>query len=475
MATASARNASSGAGSAGPPGTRRRILRIGVLLGGKIIEERLVRERTDVTIGQSAKNTFSIPLESLPRQWTLFALENDNYQLRYTQQMDGRISDGGQIYPLDNLKNQTAQNRGDHWVLPLSDQSRGKVSIGELTLLFQFVTEPPKQPRPMLPASVRGTFADRIDPRLAVIMSISIILHFALALFAWFHDPRIGTGLADRAYNMTFTAQTYDESFQVPELPTTDTGEAAGEPKPAGGEKAPDKKPAGGGDKKPAGGGKPDGGRDSNDAVALGEQAANFADALFSDDDGGSGLSGDMNRRKPGTDLGQQLNDVRESGKTVAVGGGSGRGTRGDGDPRTGTGKGPKIDGPSGPVSAGGGKGEEKVPSGRISVSEKQTFDESTLNADAVLAKIMSAYMAGLKRCHKEALKTDPNARGKVVLKFTVNESGRVVSPSAKGFDSTLDACIRGRMESWRFAEPKDKDGDPTDATFQIALAMQPE
>jgi hypothetical protein len=278
---------------------------------------------------------------------------------------------------------------------------------------------------------------------------------------------------------MTVTAQTYDEDFKVPELPTDTTGTVPTEAKPAGGgeDKKPDKKPGGGGEKKPGGAdaGKSDGGRNNNDAVALQEEASRFADALFSDDEGGSGLSGDMSRRKPGTDLGQQLNDVKESGKTVAVGGGSGRGTRGDGDPRTGTGKGPKIDGPSGPVSAGGGKGEEKVPSGRISVSEKQTFDESTLNADAVLAKIMSAYMAGLKRCHKETLKTDPSARGKVVLKFTVNESGRVVSPSAKGFDATLDACIRGRMESWRFAEPKDKDGDPTDATFQIALALQPE
>ena len=47
-------------------GPRRRILRIGVLLGGKIIEERLVREHTSVSIGQSAKNTFSVAIEALP-------------------------------------------------------------------------------------------------------------------------------------------------------------------------------------------------------------------------------------------------------------------------------------------------------------------------------------------------------------------------------------------------------------------------
>ena len=58
-----------------PPGPRQRILRIGVLLGGKIVEERLIRERTSVTIGQSMKNTFSIPVEGLPLEFTLFALD----------------------------------------------------------------------------------------------------------------------------------------------------------------------------------------------------------------------------------------------------------------------------------------------------------------------------------------------------------------------------------------------------------------
>ena len=40
---------------------RPKILRIGVILGDKIVEERLVRERGPVSIGQSAKNTFAVP------------------------------------------------------------------------------------------------------------------------------------------------------------------------------------------------------------------------------------------------------------------------------------------------------------------------------------------------------------------------------------------------------------------------------
>src|SRR5689334_606628 len=149
-----------------PQGQRQRILRIGVLLGGKIVEERLIRERTSVSIGQSMKNTFSVPVEGLPLEFTLFAMDQGKYYLRFLGKMDGRLGDSsGSVNTLESLKGRGAQQMGDFWQVPLTDSSRGKLSMGDLTILFQFVTEPPRQPKPMLPASVRGTFADRLDPR----------------------------------------------------------------------------------------------------------------------------------------------------------------------------------------------------------------------------------------------------------------------------------------------------------------------
>src|SRR4051812_28118806 len=114
-------------------GPRPRILRIGVLLGGKIIEERLIRERTPVSIGQSMKNTFSVPIEGVPLEFTLFARDHNRYSLRFLNKMDGRLSDGGNVQTLDVLKGHGAQNHGDFWSAPLSETSRGKVSFGDLT------------------------------------------------------------------------------------------------------------------------------------------------------------------------------------------------------------------------------------------------------------------------------------------------------------------------------------------------------
>src|SRR5262245_41016122 len=101
-----------------PQGPRQRILRIGILLGGKIVEERLIRERTSVSIGQSMKNTFSIPVEGLPLELTLFALEDDKYSLRFLNKMDGRLSSGDQVNTLDALKGKGAVNHGDYWQVP---------------------------------------------------------------------------------------------------------------------------------------------------------------------------------------------------------------------------------------------------------------------------------------------------------------------------------------------------------------------
>jgi hypothetical protein len=447
----------------GPSGGRHRILRIGVLLGGKIVEERLIRERTPVTIGQSVRNTFSIPVDGLPLEFTLFALDEHRYSLRFLPRMDGRLSDsGGQVNTLDALKARGAQNHGDYYQVPLTEASRGKLSLGDLTILFQFVTEPPRQPKPMLPASVRGTFADRFDPRLSVIMGASIIVHFAIVIVALFTDVAVDNGIAERAYNLTFKQDTYTVDL-TPKPDAAQTGSAAiPEKKP---ERAPDQ---------PRASDRGDSAKPKPDQAALQEEAARFADLLTGE--GVNGTSeGDMSQRRPGAELGAQISEVREGGQEVRVGGGAGRGSRGDGDTRVGTGHGPNITGPGGTESAGGGKQAEKGPSGRISVADRQSFDESTLTPDAVLSKIQSAYMAGLKRCYKEYLKKDASARGKVTLALTINETGRTVKGAAHGFAGEVDECIGVLMSGWRFPIPKDKDGEATEASFSITLQLVPD
>jgi hypothetical protein len=182
-----------------------------------------------------------------------------------------------------------------------------------------------------------------------------------------------------------------------------------------------------------------------------------------------------MSSRRPQGDLKGEIDAIKEGNQTVGIGGGANRGSRDGGGPRVGTGAGPKIDGPTGPESAGGGKVAEKGPQGRISVSSKAGGDESSLSPDAVFQKIISAYMAGLKRCYKQYLNKEASARGAVALSFTVNETGRLVNGNARGFAGEVDACIQSQMATWRFAVPKDKDNEATDANFALTLQLVPD
>ena len=101
MATATKVAGPNNAGAAVPP---QKILRIGVIQAGKIVEERLVRRREPVTIGASARNTIVVPASSLPRSFTLFELHQGNYSLIFTDTMDGRVSVGDQVMSLEQLK-----------------------------------------------------------------------------------------------------------------------------------------------------------------------------------------------------------------------------------------------------------------------------------------------------------------------------------------------------------------------------------
>jgi hypothetical protein len=182
------------------------------------------------------------------------------------------------------------------------------------------------------------------------------------------------------------------------------------------------------------------------------EDASDMAHRLIGDDSYSD--PGDMSNRRPGADLGRMIDDVRNSGTSVVSGGGV-RGTQ------TGSGS--------------AGTQVDATPPGRVTITDKRAFDQSTLTPDAVAAKLQAAYFAGIKRCYRNYLRTDPSARGKVRLSFTVNETGHTVKPKASGFAAEIDNCLTNMMGSWRFPVPRDKDGEVTDAAFDVALQMVPD
>ncbi|MGA9524283.1 MAG: hypothetical protein WBV82_22705, partial [Myxococcaceae bacterium] len=157
-----------------------KILRVGVIQAGKIIEERHLKRREDVTIGQDAKNTIVVPASNLPSTFHAFEYKANQYSLVFTEQMEGRVRLGDSDVDFASLKSQgLAKKRGDVYVYPLSEAARGKITLGEITLLFQFVTPPPEPPKAELPPMVKGSFIASMDRVFLGILAASLVLHFS--------------------------------------------------------------------------------------------------------------------------------------------------------------------------------------------------------------------------------------------------------------------------------------------------------
>lgn len=112
-------------------------------------------------------------------------------------------------------------------------------------------------------------------------------------------------------------------------------------------------------------------------------------------------------------------------------------------------------------------------PPARIGIASKSASTATSLTADAVLAKITSVYLAGVERCYRLALATDPTARGKLQLAIAVDTTGRS-SVKVTAFDDALASCVSDHAARWVFPPPT-RDGAPAEAAFDIVLQLNPE
>lgn len=168
----------------------RKILRIGLVQNQKILEERLMRRAETVTIGHDYnKNTLVVPASNLPRSFPLFKRDGDGYLLQFTDKMEGRISRGGGVETFEALREKgSVKKKGDLYQLRMTPTMRGRVAVGEATVLFQFVTPPPKKARPVLPSSMRGGLVNGVDRSLAVLVAISAVIQVGFVMYLELND-----------------------------------------------------------------------------------------------------------------------------------------------------------------------------------------------------------------------------------------------------------------------------------------------
>lgn len=431
------------------PGVVRgpRILRIGIIQGGRIVEERLVRKREHVTMGQSAKNMFVVPSDALPRSWLLFEITPRGYVAHFADAMDARVAVGNEVISLAQLKQSGRIRRhGPSWVMMLDERTRGKISIGDMTILFQFVTPPPPQPRPQLPASVRGSFMSALDWTFTAIATASFLAHMILVVYLrsvdWPRKPDIEE-IPDR-----FVQMVVRKPEPPPEVKKVEVKEEKGE----------EKKP------KPVAAAKPAKKEISEEEKArleaerrarLAEQVRNtgILKLLGAKADGEGSIADVLG--KGDVDRDQEKAFAGVGGLTVATGDAALRGVKtGTG----GTGKVANIAGLRGSGSIAGGSTGDVGPERRVTAVVKGEAPNVDGELDPnIVTKEVRARMGAIKGCYERALKRNPNISGKIVIRWTITGAGTVsgvdIDQDTLG-DSEVASCIKNFVARWRFPAP---------------------
>jgi|GEM_PF-3424776 len=443
-------------------------LRIGVVLSGTVIAEHVLRDRRAFSIGQSTRATVSIPVPDLPRSLDLLTLVDGGIRVRLPAGAEARVSVGDTLLTRAELDARGSRAGGATTVVVPSD-AHGRIELGSVRVLFQGVTLPAAVAPAKLPRALQATLGDRVDRRLAAFVAASVLAHVALMSAASLNDPPQEQSTARRA-----TEQYADETIAIidaddPLLAQPEPTELADEPaEPAPGAQTPSK-PGPSNEPKPAPRpGKP---AEPGSLTDPSDDATRFADDLFSSDAGGL-RPGELTGRKPGSDLGKQLDEIAASGANTSIGNGTQVATRDREGVRPGTAQEPLVNG-SGPVIHTPGKEPETVPPGRIRPVPPKNPPGGP-DVDSIIRKISTTYVGGLQRCYKKALAGDAKLAGKIILTFTVTDRGKLSDGRAAGVDDTLADCVEGLMTSWTFTPVVDADGDATDVDLKLPLQLTP-
>lgn len=450
-------------------GGNRKILRIGIIQNKEFVEERLLRKRHSVTVGQTAKNTFAVPSGSLPESHTLFELKSGVYHLRMLDGMTGKVGIGDSSLTLDALKAKgLAKPHPDGGLdVPLSDRSRGRIVIGDVVLLFQFVVPPPPPSRLQLPAAVRGGILNTLDwPFVTTLLASFVIQVFSVAFIVTrdYPEPPSGIENLDQRWveilnvKPVIKAQPKETAAKDDEEKDPEKTEPKEEVK-----KKPEKKKV----EKVVQEARKKArekrrvvsnvrrktiigvlGTKGGDGAALvkdllGGGAADIAmkDAF----DGTVGLVADGSAGRP-----DSRRKISGTGSTADLGA-----------------KDLTAKGPTGPVKSGS-KGREVKVSGKVKIkrlSNDEMVGTGVLDSNSV-SRVVSRRSKAIKNCYEKRLKVNNKLKGKVKIRFTIEQSGRVskasVTANTTG-DSIVGSCIVSQIKRWRFPKP---DGGSVTVSF---------
>lgn len=420
---------------------QQKVLRVGVIQGGKIVEERVLPAQAPVTVGTSRKNSIVVQPSSLPESTLVFAWEGERYVLLFGDGVEGRVQGPQGAADFGALVSQgLARTQDGRHAVAVNEDQRGKMVLGDVTLLWQFVAPPAEAPRTALPREAQGNHFRSLDRLFAVVLGCSFALHTGAYV-----------ALARTEVPAEVTLEEIPDRYAKVLIPER-------LPKPP--EKKEEKKPEAVAEKK-AEERKPEAERkqESPEQVAAKKaaRAAAVAKAVQS-----KGLLKVLGALGPGTGggavadvfgTGGGIGDVASAlsgagGVAVASDPGAAGGRKGAG----------RVEAASiGDLATSGGGKVAYGAKTEVRVSGSVAAEEAEIDSSEIdqgkLAAFVKARQGLIKACYENALKRNPGLKGKISIRFTILETGGLadIAPAQNALGSPeVAACIVQTMRSWR-------------------------
>jgi TonB family protein len=420
-----------------------RVIRVGVVQRGRVVEERVIKQRITVTVGSSEEATFLIPSPVVPPVHALFERDRDGYALNVLAGMSGRIALASGILDLPDGPARIA----------LTDDARGKVVIGHTTLLFQFVDPPPVQPRPQLPLAVKGGLGSN-DWSLTFIAAFSFLVHFGLvgAMYSDWSDPIVAdrydvAGLTDLLSRIpTPPVEVPDQPGSITPTTPTRTETAPTKTETAQTPSSPRQRPTATQSPSPSQ-------VDTEKAARLAERAESMRIENLVALQGGPAVGEALKRSNvPGVDLSSAAErniGVAKGGSELNVGNG--------GEPVQASKRGglSVLGGPTKTEGIGDKSGTQTATAGPTAIAQVGTTNATVAipNADSVVAGLRGRF----RSCYQKGLLEDSTMSGKVTISAKVGVNGEVVSSdvvSSSGLSPAVGRCIADVVRRATFSAP---------------------
>ncbi len=440
-----------------------RVLRVGVIHDEMLVAEGYFRpdETNPVVLGNEVGTHMHTPWATGIHRLPLFQHKDGKWQLRVGGDLAGVIVKDGRTHDVAAVRS-AALAKGtspkNDIIIPLTEGTSGRLKFRETRILFQFAPAP-RAPAPVPLGRRLARRARRLDwVFVNLLLTMFVVQGLGMVVLQVNYDPPANdAGFLSVPNVKVFVPEKPPEVTQRDETPKTEKGPAEKTDTPAEPEKQnkprPDK-PLDAGERKAQIQQKlakqtiirylaavTDG--DNNNIVSSDQVGARLAAAW----DGTPGFVGDEGETRSGPRYADKGGLV---GKTASLS-----------DAELGDATSAAVD---------TGKASEVKVKSRISAdAADEVFGSGALEKSAI-SGVVQRRLGAVKACYERELKGNPTLGGKVVVQFTIQESGRVGEVKIVS-DSTgeprIGKCIANQIAHFKFPQPE---GGSVTASYPFVL-----